>query len=250
MRSPKKLSLHPGAHAIACAGGWFPIALSVLIFLISAVWFYGRLRKSAYLKDHAQALESVLKLAPAPGCAHQSVWLVLLLECIALSGPRLVPLPASCACLRFSSTVTAPLAQLQRMPAWYLRKGALPRFLPSSYVKGFTVMLWFLRVPLRSCPLPPVHRAEVAVEDESEMTLGGSRKALLLAATGERVTRVPGVGLVFSDTVTGVPPVFTKWLENISAVHECTVLVTIRCRACCLPLFLTPMACLAAPASA
>lgn len=68
----------------------------------------------------------------------------------------------------------------------------------------------------------------MALEEESDATLGGSRRPLTLAATGERVARVPGVGLVFSDTVTNVPPVFSKWLENISAVFECTVLVTIR----------------------
>ena len=44
-----------------CAGGWFPIALSIVIFIISAIWFYGRQRKSMYAKEHAQHLESVLR---------------------------------------------------------------------------------------------------------------------------------------------------------------------------------------------
>jgi len=44
-----------------CVGGWFPIALSIVIFIISAIWFYGRQRKSMYAKDHAQHLESILQ---------------------------------------------------------------------------------------------------------------------------------------------------------------------------------------------
>ncbi len=44
------------------AGGWFPIALSAVVFLISSIWFYGRQRKSEYSKEHAQYLESVLHL--------------------------------------------------------------------------------------------------------------------------------------------------------------------------------------------
>jgi K+ transporter len=56
---------------LACmrAGGWFPIALSIIIFLISAVWHYGRQRKSDHLKEHALQLESLLRAAPAAGCA-------------------------------------------------------------------------------------------------------------------------------------------------------------------------------------
>ncbi len=43
-----------------CAGGWFPIALSIVVFIVSAIWFYGRQRKNTYAKAHAQHLESVL----------------------------------------------------------------------------------------------------------------------------------------------------------------------------------------------
>lgn len=66
------------------------------------------------------------------------------------------------------------------------------------------------------------------LEAESELTLGGSRAGLTLARTGERIARVPGTGLIFSDAVTGVPPVLAQWLDNISAAFECTVLVTVR----------------------
>lgn len=51
------------------AGGWFPIALSIIIFLISAIWFYGRQRKSDNLKEHALQLENLLRPLPAAGCA-------------------------------------------------------------------------------------------------------------------------------------------------------------------------------------
>ena len=35
--------------------------------MISAIWFYGRQRKSNYAKEHSQHLESVLNL-PQNGC--------------------------------------------------------------------------------------------------------------------------------------------------------------------------------------
>ena len=51
------------------AGGWFPIALSAVVFLISSIWFYGRQRKGEYAKEHAQFLEGVLHL-PDSRWAH------------------------------------------------------------------------------------------------------------------------------------------------------------------------------------
>ncbi len=45
-------------------GGWFPIALSAVVFAISAIWFYGRQRKSVYVKANSQYLEQVLALGP------------------------------------------------------------------------------------------------------------------------------------------------------------------------------------------
>jgi K+ transporter len=48
------------------AGGWFPIALAFVVFLVSAVWFYGRDKKSLSIKNNAQYVEQVLALPP-PG---------------------------------------------------------------------------------------------------------------------------------------------------------------------------------------
>lgn len=38
-----------------------------------------------------------------------------------------------------------------------------------------------------------------------------------------RVTRVPGIGLFYSDTAHGVPPVFTHFLTHLPAVPEVSV---------------------------
>jgi hypothetical protein len=35
-----------------------------VVFGVSAVWFYGRQRKSLYVKEHSQYLEQVLALGP------------------------------------------------------------------------------------------------------------------------------------------------------------------------------------------
>lgn len=47
-------------------GGWFPIALAIVVFIVSAIWFYGRDKKSEYAKKNALYLEQVLSLPP-PG---------------------------------------------------------------------------------------------------------------------------------------------------------------------------------------
>ena len=60
----QKRSCSPAGRVLSLldAGGWFPIALSAVVFLVSSIWFYGRQRKSEYSKAHAQYLESVLHL--------------------------------------------------------------------------------------------------------------------------------------------------------------------------------------------
>lgn len=67
--------------------------------------------------------------------------------------------------------------------------------------------------------------------DEKCLTLGGSTKQLTMATTGQTIHRVPGTALVFCDSISEVPPVFTHMLENLPACYETLVLVTIR-RAC------------------
>ena len=62
-------------------------------------------------------------------------------------------------------------------------------------------------------------------------TLGGSKVPLTVAGTEEALVRVPGVALLFSDTVTEVPAVFTHMLRNLPAMYETVILVTIRCAA-------------------
>ncbi|CAL8468147.1 g7686 [Coccomyxa elongata] len=119
-------------------GGWFPIALSIVVFAISAIWFYGRQRKTEYVKANSKYLEQVLAVAP-----------------------------------------------------------------PSNGDEG-----------------------EEEVDDG--ITLGGSKHPLLLSRTGEIVKRVPGTGVVFSDTVSEAPPVFVHMLNNLPAIYETVILLTVR----------------------
>ncbi len=71
-------------------------------------------------------------------------------------------------------------------------------------------------------------RKRSADEGDNEVTLGGSLQPLLLAHTGQIVTRVPGTGVVFADTVSEAPPVFTHMLLNLQAVYETVILLTVR----------------------
>ena len=63
---------------------------------------------------------------------------------------------------------------------------------------------------------------------ETSSTLGGSKAPLTLVSSGEAIQRIPGVGLVFADSVSEVPPVFTHMLENLPAVFETVIFVTVR----------------------
>ena len=74
--------------------------------------------------------------------------------------------------------------------------------------------------------------AALCRESEAEekcLTLGGSAEPLTMATTGQTIHRVPGTALVFCDSVSEVPPVFTHMLENLPACYETVVLVTVRC---------------------
>ncbi len=63
---------------------------------------------------------------------------------------------------------------------------------------------------------------------EKASTLGGSKAPLTLVSSGEAIQRIPGIGLVFADSVSEVPPVFTHMLENLPAVFETVIFVTVR----------------------
>ncbi len=69
-------------------------------------------------------------------------------------------------------------------------------------------------------------RADDAQEKCS--TLGGSKAPVSLASSEEMIQRMPGVCLVFSDSVSEVPPVFTHMLENLPAIYETVIFVTVR----------------------
>ena len=47
--------------------------------------------------------------------------------------------------------------------------------------------------------------------------------------TGERLARIPGVALVYTNTYTGIPAAFTNMLANMPALHEVVVFITVRC---------------------
>jgi len=64
--------------------------------------------------------------------------------------------------------------------------------------------------------------------EEKCSTLGGSKTPVSLASSGEMIQRMPGVCLVFSDSVSEVPPVFTHMLENLPAIYETVIFVTVR----------------------
>ena len=70
-------------------------------------------------------------------------------------------------------------------------------------------------------------------DDDKAATMGGSKVPLAVAGTEEALVRVPGVALLFSDTVTEVPAVFTHMLQNLPAMYETVILVTIRYTALC-----------------
>ena len=44
----------------------------------------------------------------------------------------------------------------------------------------------------------------------------------------DTVARIPGIGLMYADTIFGVPPVFIPLLTNLPAIYKIVVFVTVR----------------------
>lgn len=51
---------------------------------------------------------------------------------------------------------------------------------------------------------------------------------LLSMATNLGINRVPGVGLIYSDVVSGVPPMFGHFITNFPAFHQILIFVTLQ----------------------
>ncbi|CAI9090102.1 OLC1v1024793C1 [Oldenlandia corymbosa var. corymbosa] len=47
-------------------------------------------------------------------------------------------------------------------------------------------------------------------------------------AKNPRIKRVPGIGLLYSELVQGIPPIFPHFISNISSVHSVVVMVSIK----------------------
>ncbi|KAF8019857.1 hypothetical protein BT93_G0522 [Corymbia citriodora subsp. variegata] len=47
-------------------------------------------------------------------------------------------------------------------------------------------------------------------------------------ATNQSINRVPGVALLYSELVQGIPPILSHFVENISSIHSVLVLVSIK----------------------
>lgn len=57
-----------------------------------------------------------------------------------------------------------------------------------------------------------------------------------LTGVKDNVARIPGIGLMYADSIYGVPPVFTHLLTNLPAIYQIVVFVTVR-HAATQPLF-------------
>lgn len=69
---------------------------------------------------------------------------------------------------------------------------------------------------------------QVKVEDLLEEKTNGKEARLLSAASGDEVVRIPGLALMYTDTVLGAPPLLPSLLRKWGALHKNLVLVTVR----------------------
>ena len=68
------------------------------------------------------------------------------------------------------------------------------------------------------------HAEERAGVQEQVITL---RRASVTGVK-DSVARIPGIGLMYADTIFGVPPVFTHLLTNLPAMYQIVVFTTVR----------------------
>ncbi len=62
---------------------------------------------------------------------------------------------------------------------------------------------------------------------EEKEPLNGAAPPVLLK-NGERLSRVPGTAIVYTNTYTGIPAAFTNLLKNYPGLHENVIFITIR----------------------
>ena len=62
---------------------------------------------------------------------------------------------------------------------------------------------------------------------EEKEALNGAAPPVLLK-NGERLSRVPGTAIVYTNTYTGIPAAFTNLLKNYPGLHENVIFITIR----------------------
>ena len=56
----------------------------------------------------------------------------------------------------------------------------------------------------------------------------GGPAPMVALKSGERIARVPGVAIVYTNTYTGIPAAFVNLLANTPALHQTVVFITVR----------------------
>ena len=74
----------------------------------------------------------------------------------------------------------------------------------------------------------PLQNIDGNVPAEYDGALIPAVKPLRLVGTKQRVAKLPGIGLYYSELVEGVPPVLVKVLSLSPAIHEVVIFVTVR----------------------
>ena len=69
---------------------------------------------------------------------------------------------------------------------------------------------------------------ELLEVSENPKTPGAGGLTLRSVATGEKVTRVPGLAIMYTDTVLAAPPLLPNLISQWGSIHKALVLVTVR----------------------
>ena len=95
-------------------------------------------------------------------------------------------------------------------------------------------LLCFVQSPTRRLGSPGsgwhlhVHHVRVALRHDKEVQNKVSMKWLLTLGPSLGIVRVPGIGLIYTELVTGVPAIFSHFVTNLPAFHEVLVFVCMK----------------------
>ena len=213
-----------GTSAQVPTGAWFPLALTAAVMAISLTWHSVYTKRQRYHREHASQLGQLLQ--PLPPDAPT----------LGPSQYRVCAAAAPHACLGGATLLCMHRTCARTCSVWHALH---PKSLLVSLTHTLACRL-DQRRQLRDTPTcHAIHRvsgnADAVGRERLRPVHNDPTCGTLLRfcrgqvlGTGAVVGLLPGVAVYYSDSLTGLPPVFEQLLDTAPALHRVVVFLHIR----------------------